>query len=578
MASMEKQTEKSKLRNSIYQCVKDCLNEKSAKVWETKTKEIWDDCKQETDINKLRVRVSGTLKTLKAENAKRKSTNFLNFFKSPNKSLNKSTDDTADNATKSVGLPTEQSPAVTQSEPVLVEDGTEEETIPTVIEAEPQIIEDDEPGPKNKPTPAQDKETSAIDNLTRKINAHKSALESGITPNAEETAKKVADLTKERDVALKRKINLQSEAKRKRLSRANKKQKVKELFEKRPEIAQELVCLTSSEKIGRPVYSKNDGLLEAIKEVALGGCGADDRRRSEIIRSVRTLDDLCDELKKMGYNDISRTALYFRLIPRRSDTREGKRHVTTVPVRLCRASNDQRSKNPDRWFAAKIMEQGEELASLFGPSLANFIGQDDKAHVPIGLTAANKQAPLLMSLKYRVKIPDHDFVIATKHKLTSTVVAAREIQENPIGHKSAVRYSGPTYIQIKSLKHTPSNAAIQIEALDSMLQNESMCRKDGLTKPILILSRDGHDGPRFPSTRDTLATVFKKHDLDFIYCVCNAAGLSAFHFIERRMAPLSLGLAGIILPHEHYGSHLDGNGNTIDPDLELKNFEKAGTV
>ena len=86
---------------------------------------------------------------MKAENAKRKSTNFLNFFKSPNKSLNKSTDDTADNATKSVGLPTEQSPAVTQSEPVLVEDGTEEETIPTVIEAEPQIIEDDEPGPKN---------------------------------------------------------------------------------------------------------------------------------------------------------------------------------------------------------------------------------------------------------------------------------------------------------------------------------------------------------------------------------------------------------------------------------------------
>ena len=101
----------------------------------------------------------------------------------------------------------------------------------------------------------------------------------------------------------------------------------------------------------------------------------------------------------MGFQ-LSRSALYLRLIPRRSDTREGKHHATTAPVKLCRASNDKRSKNPDRWFAAKTMEHAEELASLLGPSITNFIGQDDKAHVPIGLTAAKKQAPLLMSAKY----------------------------------------------------------------------------------------------------------------------------------------------------------------------------------
>ena len=64
------------------------------------------------------------------------------------------------------------------------------------------------------------------------------------------------------------------------------------------------------------------------------------------------------------------------------------------------------------------MEHAEELASLFGPDLTSFIGQDDKAHVPTGITAVNKQAPLLMSVKYKVQLPGHDFVIATKHKLT----------------------------------------------------------------------------------------------------------------------------------------------------------------
>ena len=120
---------------------------------------------------------------------------------------------------------------------------------------------------------------------------------------------------------------------------------------------------------------------------------------------------------------------------------------------------------------------------------------------------------------------------------------------------------------------------MQIEAVDEMLKTETMCKMDdGSTKPILILTRDGHDGPRLLSTRNTLASIFKKHDLDFIFCVCNAAGLSAYHFIERRMAPLSAALAGVVLPHDHFGSHLGDSGNTSDTDLERKNFEKAGEI
>ena len=44
------------------------------------------------------------------------------------------------------------------------------------------------------------------------------------------------------------------------------------------------------------------------------------------------------------------------------------------------------------------------------------------------------------------------------------------------------------------------------------------------------------------------------------------------------MAPLSHDLAGIVLPHDYFGSHLDSSGKTIDQDLEVKSFQKAAEV
>ena len=44
------------------------------------------------------------------------------------------------------------------------------------------------------------------------------------------------------------------------------------------------------------------------------------------------------------------------------------------------------------------------------------------------------------------------------------------------------------------------------------------------------------------------------------------------------MPPLSRSMSGLILPHDHFGSHLNPNGKTIDTDLEKKNFGYAGNV
>jgi hypothetical protein len=44
------------------------------------------------------------------------------------------------------------------------------------------------------------------------------------------------------------------------------------------------------------------------------------------------------------------------------------------------------------------------------------------------------------------------------------------------------------------------------------------------------------------------------------------------------MAPLSHDLAGMILPHDHFGSHLSDSGVTINVELEKINFRKAGQI
>ena len=66
--------------------------------------------------------------------------------------------------------------------------------------------------------------------------------------------------------------------------------------------------------------------------------------------------------------------------------------------------------------------------------------------------------------------------------------------------------------------------------------------------------------------------------MDVLFVVTNAPGRSAYKSVERRLAPLSHELSGLIFPHEHYGSHLDSYGKTIDKDLKNKNFEYAGTT
>jgi len=201
---------------------------------------------------------------------------------------------------------------------------------------------------------------------------------------------------------------------------------------------------------GRPrIESDQPLLLQAICDIAIHGSGAHERRRCDVLRSVRTLDQLLAEIQKQGFQ-ISRSGLYLRLVPRNHLTTEGKRHVNTVPVKLIGAQNDKHESHIDGEFCTSTIRNLEELASLLGPKEVFFLSQDDKAKVAIGVTAAKKQSPMLMHLEYKVTLPDHDFVVASRHKLIPSVYAGIVIKPNGLGKPEAVTYSGPTYIAIRS--------------------------------------------------------------------------------------------------------------------------------
>ena len=90
--------------------------------------------------------------------------------------------------------------------------------------------------------------------------------------------------------------------------------------------------------------------------------------------------------------------IYLRLLPRRGNSREGMRHVQTVPVKLLRPENSLRKKNVDRMFARSGMEDMAEICKMFGPSAVAYLSNDDKAKVPLGLAAATLQSPILIHL------------------------------------------------------------------------------------------------------------------------------------------------------------------------------------
>ena len=175
--------------------------------------------------------------------------------------------------------------------------------------------------------------------------------------------------------------------------------------------------------------------------------------------------------------------------------------MQTVLVKIRKATNNLPKKHVDAdfTFANKIFLQ--DIAALFGPECVFGMSIDDKAKVPFRITPATRQAPLVMHMEYEVRLPDHDFVVASKHKLVPSVYAACEIL-HLLDASPEILYTGSLYIAIRSLKHESSTAFTHGRDFDHVLELEdfaSVAKKGDQVKPIVLAFVDGgpDENPQF---------------------------------------------------------------------------------
>ncbi|XP_065654290.1 uncharacterized protein LOC136080871 [Hydra vulgaris] len=188
-----------------------------------------------------------------------------------------------------------------------------------------------------------------------------------------------------------------------------------------------------------------------------------------------------------------------------------------------------------------------------------------------------------MHYEYQVTLPDHDWVVAAKHKPIPSVYVGITIKKDGLGKTDAVTYSGPTYIAVRLGKHASSTAfahGLDFQWLLDIKEFDSITRdpQTNMVKPNVVFSVDGgpDENPRYKKVIEIGILHFLKNNLDALFIMTNAPGRSALNRAERRMVPLSKELSGVNLPHKQYGTHLDSQGRTIDENLEKQNFSFAG--
>ncbi|EXX54950.1 hypothetical protein GLOIN_2v1766467 [Rhizophagus irregularis DAOM 181602=DAOM 197198] len=306
---------------------------------------------------------------------------------------------------------------------------------------------------------------------------------------------------------------------------------------------------------GRPPFlTQYPNLIEHIHECIEFGA-ADKKRRKEIIK-VRTIRHLREDLN-FKYNEyFSRTTLNNYLLPSRSNTKVAKLHHHPAIVANASVSQSERNEHIDEHYCLASVKRAKQFAALFSTHSV-IISQDDKAKVPLGIPAVGRTFQTLQSFQEPVTLPDHDFPIGMQQKLIPSVY----LLINPSDTNDTFR-NGQLSIFIRPQYQVGTSSATYIIYLNSLTQDsrfDEILKIDGHIKPIwIILVDEGpNENPRHMKNIYQYCRMFCAFDLDYLSIRMHASGQSSYNPVERSMATLSQKLAGITLPINKYGSHLN---------------------
>ena len=77
---------------------------------------------------------------------------------------------------------------------------------------------------------------------------------------------------------------------------------------------------------------------------------------------------------------------------------------------------------------------------------------------------------------------------------------------------------------------------------------------------FVIVDESPDENQSYTNTIKCATDHFNEHDFDAHFVATNAPGWSGFN----------KKLSGVILPHDHFGTNLDNNNNTVHEELDLK--------
>ncbi|CAG8775471.1 30566_t:CDS:2 [Gigaspora margarita] len=238
-------------------------------------------------------------------------------------------------------------------------------------------------------------------------------------------------------------------------------------------------------------------------------------------------------------------------------------------------SRSEKSDHPDSHYCLALVKGAQTFALSFS-DYSVIISQDDKAKVPLGIPAVGRTFKSIETVNKPVSIPDYDFPLGSKMKF----IPSAYLLINPKDTNNNLR-SGYLSIYVRPEYFVGTTAATHMIDLISIVNSreyDKFINIEGKVRPLWILIVDGRpdENPKFLKNIIKYSKFFCSIDLDYLSVHTHAPEQSSFNPVERSMASLSSKLAGIMLPIDHFSTHLNSQGKVIDEELAMKNFRFSG--
>ncbi|CAB4479452.1 unnamed protein product [Rhizophagus irregularis] len=230
---------------------------------------------------------------------------------------------------------------------------------------------------------------------------------------------------------------------------------------------------------------------------------------------------------------MARTTLNNYLLPQQSNSIAARAHHHPAWVAVAGVSRTEIRDHPDGHYCLASVKSARQFATVFADK-AVIISQDDKAKIGSGQKLVPSVYLMMKPNESNDELRTGQLAIFVHHQWSLGTSSLSHMQD------------------LKNLALDPKYSDV--------------LKTNGEVRPIcvLLVDRGPDENPRHLKNIKNYCQLFRKFDLDYLTVRTYAPDQSKYNLVERGMATLSGKLAGITLPVDHFGSHLNTQGKRKD--------------